>query len=41
VLSGWQLTPTQLGDHSLIYKGLTTDGLGVKTLVVQGLGVRG
>jgi hypothetical protein len=41
VLSGWKLPSTQLGDHSFIYKGLRVDGLGVNTLVMQGLGVKG
>ena len=41
VLSGWKLPLAQLGDHDLIYKGLGVKGLGVNTLVMQGLGVRG
>jgi hypothetical protein len=41
VLSAWKLPPNQIGDHGLIYKGLTNEGLGVNTIVMQGLGVKG
>jgi hypothetical protein len=41
VLSGWKLPWAQLGDHSLIYKGLRAEGVWVNTLVMQGLGVKG
>jgi len=41
VLSGWKLPHNQIGDHGLIYKGLRDEGLGVNTLVMQGLGIKG
>jgi hypothetical protein len=40
ILRGWQLSLAQLGNHSLIYKGLKIERLGDNVLVVRALGVR-